>query len=740
MGIVQEPQAYSCLTAQEKVAFLKHQIIRPGQRVCRVDPENKVAWPIARLFDPNDPCWDTVLTAHVANGPITVDIAFKGESKDGEPIDRPPVQAKSFEHFMLGAYYGGTQTAIKDGLNYASSFAIDVDQAKEDHLRLKATEKQDKPRHAEIKQEIKDNWDKRRPVLRKMLEKVQAEFPGAAIFLKDNGKFHAHGNLTEPRPAVAVNRWIRHKLGEMFTTDEGSKAGTDVFPACTSEPKEERYRDGSAMPFVGNQVRLPFSPLVQYHPIEPLRPIAPVDASEIDAFMARNPLEQQEKPIDCFLLEREFEQEAYMGCSRQERRSRYGRYLDRYPEAIDGAGGSNTTIKACAQRFGFGVPKADAWDVLREWNKRLAPPWSEKELRHKLDDAAMEGHFAGKEPGWHLAERNDTASQAPKRAEDPPFAPPYVPPTKDELGMAIAGTPLCDFCREYRKLDEDRRIPWEFVLLDGIVAGCAALCERRVRVGLAPDDPMPIWPNAYAMKLAPSGTGKGVTSRMLVNIVAPAMGVQRLRGDSHAALVGYCQKGAARGLCYKSELKKLMSRDNAVATQIVTTFLEAFDEGEMAHVIRPGGSLMEAVVRECYPSLLVDGQPDTLEACCEKSLVDAGLLARFLIAMPTVKKGARKSGSPNCQVLLDAYRDMLAMSEKVVVRDPRRIEGRASRHVSETENDGGTAGGAIRPETGPAAGQGMAADRQVVYRGAGEGHGRGGMVPCSFDQGDGAHP
>ena len=64
-------------------------------------------------------------------------------------------------------------------------------------------------------------------------------------------------------------------------------------------------------------------------------------------------------------------------------------YVDRMPPAIAGSGGHDRTFAVCkAIVHDFALSDADAWAVLSEYNARCLPPWSEKELRHKLADAA----------------------------------------------------------------------------------------------------------------------------------------------------------------------------------------------------------------------------------------------------------------------------------------------------------------------------------------------------------------
>jgi hypothetical protein len=64
------------------------------------------------------------------------------------------------------------------------------------------------------------------------------------------------------------------------------------------------------------------------------------------------------------------------------------RYLDRVPGAVSGQGGHNATFKAaCILIHGFNMGRAEAFVLLSEWNKRCQPPWSEKELRHKIESS-----------------------------------------------------------------------------------------------------------------------------------------------------------------------------------------------------------------------------------------------------------------------------------------------------------------------------------------------------------------
>src|SRR5262249_39068877 len=63
-------------------------------------------------------------------------------------------------------------------------------------------------------------------------------------------------------------------------------------------------------------------------------------------------------------------------------------YLTGCPPAISGNGGHSQTLKVATQlvvSFALGVDGAMAY--LREYNRKCEPPWSEKELLHKAQEA-----------------------------------------------------------------------------------------------------------------------------------------------------------------------------------------------------------------------------------------------------------------------------------------------------------------------------------------------------------------
>lgn len=67
---------------------------------------------------------------------------------------------------------------------------------------------------------------------------------------------------------------------------------------------------------------------------------------------------------------------------------RAGRYVSAMPQAVSGSGGHAATFNvAVALIHGFALSEEEAWPILCGFNDRCSPPWSERELRHKLASA-----------------------------------------------------------------------------------------------------------------------------------------------------------------------------------------------------------------------------------------------------------------------------------------------------------------------------------------------------------------
>jgi len=102
-----------------------------------------------------------------------------------------------------------------------------------------------------------------------------------------------------------------------------------------------------------------------------------------------------------------------------DRIERARRYVAKMPPAIAGQHGHDQTFAvACALVQRFGLERSDAEPLLREYNARCMPPWSDREIAHKLEGAEKAEPPA--EGRGHLARTTPTVS--PSRTNVPSFA------------------------------------------------------------------------------------------------------------------------------------------------------------------------------------------------------------------------------------------------------------------------------------------------------------------------------
>lgn len=82
------------------------------------------------------------------------------------------------------------------------------------------------------------------------------------------------------------------------------------------------------------------------------------------------------------------------------------RYIDKMPSAVAGAGGHSATFAvACTLVHGFALAAGDALRLLSEWNGTHAdPPWSDADLRHKIDHALAKSPPDGKASGYLIGD------------------------------------------------------------------------------------------------------------------------------------------------------------------------------------------------------------------------------------------------------------------------------------------------------------------------------------------------
>ncbi len=111
-----------------------------------------------------------------------------------------------------------------------------------------------------------------------------------------------------------------------------------------------------------------------------------------------------------------------------ERLDRGRKYLDACDPAVSGEGGHNRLFKvACALGPGLDLPLEDAFALLRDvYNPKCLPPWSEPEVRHKVEEA----YKRESRRGWLLDAPRSRAGSRPPLGGDGASAP--LPPRAGE--------------------------------------------------------------------------------------------------------------------------------------------------------------------------------------------------------------------------------------------------------------------------------------------------------------------
>jgi hypothetical protein len=196
-------------------------------------------------------------------------------------------------------------------------------------------------------------------------------------------------------------------------------------------------------------------------------------------------------------------------------------YVAAMPPAISGCGGHAATYNVARVLVNdFDLTPADAQALIEEYNLRCDPPWSARELAHKLKEAASKPHTRAKgcmiEPP---AEVYVPPEDAPREPEDAPAStfPAQLLNPPGAVGL------LC------RWINETAIKPQPVFALANALAFWGAVVGRRVAT------PTDLRTNIYALGVGPAGCGKD-HSRKRIKALADAAGVlDSLIREHHAS-------------------------------------------------------------------------------------------------------------------------------------------------------------------------------------------------------------
>lgn len=214
-------------------------------------------------------------------------------------------------------------------------------------------------------------------------------------------------------------------------------------------------------------------------------------------------------------------------------------YLDRIPPAISGSGGHGQTYAAAtAMVHGFGLdPETALGLLLARYNPRCQPPWSEKELRHKVSDAASKPHdrphgwlrdtqqpadLGGVDLSGFDPERRRGSGERP-RSERPPDPGPFP-------GHLLRVPGFIEQVVAHNLATATRPQP--------VLALAAAICLQAVLAARKVRDERGNRTNLYCVGVAPSGAGKDNARKVNKNILFAADMVEHEGNEDLASDAG----------------------------------------------------------------------------------------------------------------------------------------------------------------------------------------------------------
>jgi hypothetical protein len=315
-------------------------------------------------------------------------------------------------------------------------------------------------------------------------------------------------------------------------------------------------------------------------------------------------------------------------------------YLDAMPPAISGQGGHGRTYAAAtALVHGFEVEPQTALRMLLErYNPRCEPPWSEKELRHKVEDAASKPHDRPR--GWLLVENpGPPVDISGILRPAPPPAPSGHPGNPGLLPDAALRVPgfvgeVMDHCLATAPY------PSPTLAFCGALALQAFLAGRKVR------DPADNRTNIYLLGLAHSSAGKD-WPRKINGRTLQAVGMGNRIGEQLASGEGIQDSlFATPAMLFQTDeidtlLQSMKRARDARYESIMATLLTMYSASNSIYPMRRRANNPDPGVID-QPCLVLFGTaiPNHYYAALSERMLTNGLFARMIV----LESGPRQAG------------------------------------------------------------------------------------------------
>lgn len=332
-------------------------------------------------------------------------------------------------------------------------------------------------------------------------------------------------------------------------------------------------------------------------------------------------------------------------------------YLDKLPSAISGNGGHAATYAAATVLVhGFEIdPERALTLLLDDYNPRCEPPWTEKELRHKVTSAANKTHSHPR--GWLLNESREQPigdgvdisalvgkanGTAPERQfEISPVDEPVEPNPSDPGPIPDGLLHIPGFVDEVMQFTlATAPYPNRPLAFVGAIALLGTLTGRKVR------EPGNVRTNVQILALASSGVGKDWPRKVNSSILLHAEETRKIAGKS-ASGEGIEDRLIGHPIILKQddEIDTLFEnmRDNKEARyrNQFGMLLELYGEAGGWRAIRDRAGEKSGLIYQPHLVLFGTTTPGEFYASLSGKMLNKGLLAR-LITVEAGERGRRK--------------------------------------------------------------------------------------------------
>ena len=331
-------------------------------------------------------------------------------------------------------------------------------------------------------------------------------------------------------------------------------------------------------------------------------------------------------------------------------------YLQSMPPAVSGQGGHSTTYTAATVLVhGFDLdPERALQLLLAEFNPRCQPPWTEKELRHKVQDAASKPH--DRPAGWLRDQEMDreqgvdlSAFMAKRPDSEDEPASPSIPedpgPLPEEL-LRIPGfvSEVMDHCLQTAPY------PNTVMTFCGALALQAFLAGRKVR------DSGDNRTNIYLLGLAHSAAGKDWPRKVNTRILHQ-VGLSDSLGERFASGEGVQDALFIKpAMLFQTDeidgmLQQINRSQDARHENVMSTLLTMYSASNSVFPMRrkAGKESPGAIDQPCLVIFGTAIPNHYYEALSERMLTN-GFFARMLI----LESGPRPEGQEPCIATLPA--------------------------------------------------------------------------------------